>query len=493
MFSMAHGYFIGKGDKTSCGGEVLEGNPGVLLSGRAQAREGDKVTCGQDGQVYLIVGGVAHFNSDGRRAAGTLDSLSGCPCKALLIPQVFSAIYHGQRPAPNNSSTRTEELPPHPGTHDPASRAESFFDTSLRRQTLLDTSPRPNPSARSSASTSLTPALQDKTFEEPGFYIVPASTTLKEVEARLLTAPTPMLLAKFRQMNPHPGVLNAGTMIVLSDPDNQRCSYEESLLLEAAAAVNGLVREMTPEEADFMHRHRDEIQSFLDWGSKGISVSEAISGHHLKSVENLLKELDALHSRSFVAHGHLRSPDFFNERQKLLGQLNMRLGTLTRKSIGLPDHPNLKTALGLSSKSLVHHWNKAGAPGQIPGYATPVEKLQRASKYIKYGGYLGIIVGGGASYMKVKEVCRAGETEACKRIRVTETGAFSGSVLGGMVVATASSSAAAPLCVALGLSTGGLGFLACGLGVAAGGAVGGSLVGGFMAEKAAEVIYERLK
>jgi uncharacterized Zn-binding protein involved in type VI secretion len=489
MFSMAHGYFIGKGDKTSCGGEVLEGNPGVLLSGRAQAREGDKVTCGQDGQVYLIVGGVAHFNSDGRRAAGTLDSLSGCPCKALLIPQVFSAVYQAQSPASHNSSTRIEELAPYPRTPDPAPRDESLFDTSLRRQTLLDKSPRPNPSA----SIPATPALQGNTSEEPGFYIVPASATLKEVETRLFTALTPTLLAKFRQLNPHPGILNAGTLIVLSDPDNQRCSYEESLLLEAAAAVNGLVKEMTPEEADFMYRHRDEIQSFLDWGSKGISVSEAIAGHHFKSVENLLKELDTLHSRSFGAHGHLRSADFFIERQKLLGQLNTRLGALTRKSIGLPDHPNLKTALGLSSKSLVHHWNKAGAPGQIPGYATHIEKVKRASQYLRYGGYLGIAVGGGASYLKVKEVCRAGETEACKRIRVTETGAFSGSIAGGIAGARAGAAAAGPLCLMLGLATGGGGFLVCGLATVGSGSLIGGSIGSFAIEKSAEVVYERLE
>lgn len=53
------------------------------------------------------------------------------------------------------------------------------------------------------------------------------------------------------------------------------------------------------------------------------------------------------------------------------------------------DYSKLKTALGISTKSLVHHWNKAGAPSQILGYATHVEATSRAAKYMYAGGYKG--------------------------------------------------------------------------------------------------------
>ena len=49
----------------------------------------------------------------------------------------------------------------------------------------------------------------------------------------------------------------------------------------------------------------------------------------------------------------------------------------------MDDHSKLKTALGISSRSLVHHWDKAGAPGQIPGYATHVSATSRAAQYMK--------------------------------------------------------------------------------------------------------------
>lgn len=90
---MAIGYFIVAGDKTSCGGEVLDGHDGVTLHEQLPARDGDRVTCGKDGKIYQILGGVSYYVSHGRAVAGTLDSISSCPCRATLIPSVFESSY----------------------------------------------------------------------------------------------------------------------------------------------------------------------------------------------------------------------------------------------------------------------------------------------------------------------------------------------------------------------------------------------------------------
>ena len=162
--------------------------------------------------------------------------------------------------------------------------------------------------------------------------------------------------------------------------------------------------------------------------------------------------------------------------------------------MGIPDHPSLKTALGLSSRSLVHRWTQAGASGQIPGYATHIQKLAKAATVIKYGGWVGTSIGGGASYMKVKNVCSAGDAQACEKVKFTETGSFVGGVgTGAIVGATLSGTAGTALCVALGVPTAGVATLACaviavGAASATAGAVGG-LAGGWVGEK----IYEAAK
>ena len=58
---MSEGFFIGLGDKTSCGGEVLDGDPRINLYGLLHACEGDRVTCGINGKTYRIVGVISHM------------------------------------------------------------------------------------------------------------------------------------------------------------------------------------------------------------------------------------------------------------------------------------------------------------------------------------------------------------------------------------------------------------------------------------------------
>lgn len=96
---MAVGYFIRPGDRTSCGGRVLGSNDCTMVLSLAHSREGDYVTCGQDGKSYLIVGGMSLGSRKpsrlraGGRLASTLDSVSSCPCQATLIASSLNNFY----------------------------------------------------------------------------------------------------------------------------------------------------------------------------------------------------------------------------------------------------------------------------------------------------------------------------------------------------------------------------------------------------------------
>ncbi|MDD2048935.1 hypothetical protein [Pseudomonas putida] len=330
--------------------------------------------------------------------------------------------------------------------------------------------------------------------QEPGFYVVPKSTTREQLEATLFIERNPDVLRKFQALNPNLSAIKAGTMIVLSDPDNLQCTREEALLMEAAAKTNEALQPLSTDEADFMARHLNEIETFLAQGSTAIGIGEAMFAKNLEDVKTVFRDIEALHQRTFQADGHLRSPEFFAERKRLLAQLNSNLTTLTRKGIGFPDHPNLKSALGISSRSLVHRWTKAGAVDQIPGYATHIEGVSKAAKVLKYGGWVGTAIGGGASYLKVQDVCAAGSFEACERVRFTETGSFVGGVAGGAAVGYAlTGPTAAGICIAIGVPTGGLAGLACGVLVVGASSFAAGAIGGKFGEDMGEVIYEAVK
>ena len=327
--------------------------------------------------------------------------------------------------------------------------------------------------------------------QEPGFYIVPKSTTAAALQARLFTSGNPAVIARFKALNPGLNQVKAGQMIVLSDPNNLQCTLEEAQLMAAAAKVNTALQNLTPEEADFMARHRDEVESFLTLGSTSIGAGMAVFASNLESVKSVLLDIEALHQRSFLRDGHLRSPEFFAERKRLLRLLDSHLNGLTKKGIGFPDHPNLKSALGISSRSLVHRWTKAGAPGQIPGYATHMDGVAKAAKYVKYGGWLGTALGGGASYMKVQEVCAAGDEQACKKVRLTEGGSFLGGVAGGAVAGSIlTGPALTTICAGLTVPSGGVALAVCGLVVVAAGSLGAGMAGGMSGEGIGDMIYE---
>ncbi|BCQ34261.1 hypothetical protein ERHA53_16040 [Erwinia rhapontici] len=95
---MAKGYFLRVGDKTTCGGEVLGGHSTVFLRGAELPREGSLVSCGKNpGMTYSIISGPGKIRVGGMPLAGTLDSVSSCPCGATFISSIPDG--YGKEPA----------------------------------------------------------------------------------------------------------------------------------------------------------------------------------------------------------------------------------------------------------------------------------------------------------------------------------------------------------------------------------------------------------
>ena len=102
-------------------------------------------------------------------------------------------------------------------------------------------------------------------------------------------------------------------------------------------------------------------------------------------------------------------------------------------------------------------------------------------------------VGGTASALKVQEVCRGGETEACKKARFTETASFFGGI-GLGELGTAATTASAPyLCGAIGFASAGAGGFVCSLVLIGIGSYISGKGGEWGGEMAGEEIYRVLQ
>ncbi|QXH78104.1 PAAR domain-containing protein [Pseudomonas salmasensis] len=469
---MSVGYFVRQGDKTSCGGEVLDGDQRTHMHGSLRACEGDPVTCGKDGQTYKIIGGISFMQSNGRLIAGTLDSYSGCSCKAELIPSVLLGKYHS-RGGSVVSANRLAAEPVQPATH---------WSAPSQR-----TSNQPSESPQSAFA-----AFKALIGEEPGFYIVPKSVSREALQATLFPTLDPAVMRKFQSLNPNTGHAKAGSMIVLSDPKNTFCTYEEAQLMQAAQHVSASLEELTPDEADFLYRHGAEIAGFIGHTSTWLGVSAVVMETHMNNLRDTLQAIERLHQDNYRQHGHLKSSQFFTDRQRLMNQLDAHLlnSTRLRGQTTLGDHPKLKTALGISNRSLVHHWDKAGGPGQIPGYSAHVEATSRAARYMKAGGYIGIALGGVSASLAIQQVCNNDSGAACEKIKFTEAGKFAGSVGGGAAAGWVGGVAGSTICLGLGVTTG-IGGVICVAALVGTGAWAGTTIGGKGGEMGGEILYEK--
>ncbi|MFJ2430086.1 hypothetical protein [Pseudomonas sp. NPDC087804] len=298
---------------------------------------------------------------------------------------------------------------------------------------------------------------------ESGFHIVQKPMSREALERALYeTTPGDALRREFRSLNRHLSEqVKPGQMVIFSDSRNYMCRREEAQMMAAAEKVNEALKDLTDEEASFMVEHHQVIEPFLGVSSGALGVASFMVGQHMETLNNTLKELERLHIEQYRQYGNLHSVGFFAQRKRLMKKLDVGLGTLVRKTTGIPNHPKLKRALGLSTQRIVHNWNKAGAPTQLPGYATHIEGVARASKYMKAGGYVAIGLGAGSAAMKIHEACRSGREEECRRARFIEGAKLSGNVLGGILAGKLATTIAPMTCVAIGVGTAGAGGVAC--------------------------------
>lgn len=332
------------------------------------------------------------------------------------------------------------------------------------------------------------------TRAEPGFYVVQDPMPRGSLERLLMPDATAPVLEKFRSLNPHLSQwAKPGQMAVMSASPERLCTVQEAMLMEAAAKVDAALTPLSDDDARFLVRNRDFIEPFLQDGSGALGTASLMVGKHLDDLGNTLRSLEQLYQRSFDQTGTLRGNAFFAERQQLMRQLDASLGPLVRKGVGLPDHPSLRHALGLSSRSLLHHWSKAGRAGAIPGYSTYLEGTARAARYIKYGGYVGIALDAGYSGSRIYTACTVGRSEECRRVQLTEAGRFGGGLVGGALGGYVGTLAVAPICAAIGVGTFGVGGMMCGLVVVgtAGTIAGGA--GNSIGETAGELVYEGVR
>lgn len=458
---MAKGIVLCQGDRTTCGGRIVAGSALGTAFGKPIAREGDPVTCGKDGNIYKIIGGISIFTdgADNKRVAGSLDSHSSCPCNAKILPSNSYPVYEKEEPrAVGNSGLATTASP----------------------SALLTLKAHSEPAPEQHAQTA-----KKKTGVDAGFAVLPYGGTT-EAWQRLLFTENPPAGARelFATLNGADEKYKAGSIMLLVDPEKQD---EEQIahMQEAKARIDAALEPLTHKEANFLHKHYATIANFTSYADTGIGLAADPVGKYFENIEKILKEIQDTYKNTYITRGALIGEQFYVRRAQLFAELNrlLKVGFLN-KAIKLGEYTKIKNALGLSSSSITHKWNETGV-SDIEGYATHIERAAKYVKAMKYIGYVGIGFSAVHSLNEINEACSIGRETECTRKKYTEIARFSGGVGGGILTG----SLAVPLCVTIGLGTAGTGGLVCT--IIAGGALGyaGSEAGSWGGEKVGHSLY----
>lgn len=467
---MGHtGFFIQRGDRTSCGGEVLTGRNGFTCQGFPLAVEGDMCTCGEHPGTFPISGGIPDISYNGIRVAGSDHSVSTCPCRAMLIPSNLPMSYE-------YSASRWG------GIIHYAEAAEK------RAQRALQAGPEAEPAPEPEQATVIpAPLSRPREPVDAGFCIVPHLTSPWHYQSSLFVNPPAGAEALYQALNPWQQK-KAGSILIVADPLKQD-AQQIKMLTQARDRVDAALEPLTSEEASFLYKNRNVIDIFSALTSDYGGLLTGMGQQYFSEIEQILIKIQQSYQNAYITRGALIGEQFYAERRMLFARLDSIFLRMFREKIGLAPYDNIKRALGLSSSSIMHRWVQTGVR-DIEGYATYIERSAKLVKLMRNMNRVAIGFSALNGANNIYDACTIGRD--CEKTTFTEIGRFAGGVIAPWLLETSITQASIIGCnVTLGILSAPLGgslALTCEIIVAGamGFAVGkiGESTGEYVGEKA---------
>ncbi|MEF3490512.1 hypothetical protein V4S50_25805, partial [Citrobacter freundii] len=107
---------------------------------------------------------------------------------------------------------------------------------------------------------------------------------------------------------------------------------------------------------------------------------------------------------------------------------------------------NIKQALGLSTKSIIHKWDQTGI-NDIEGYASYIEKSAKLFKIMKTVGYVGVGLDFASYTTNVYDACAKGRESECRKAAISEYSKFGGKQTASMFASGAAGTASRAVCM----------------------------------------------
>ncbi|MEN5032816.1 hypothetical protein [Pseudomonas sp. Ps21-P2] len=290
--------------------------------------------------------------------------------------------------------------------------------------------------------------------------------------------------AKFVALNSHisGGVVLAGELVIVGDASTPSSTAQEAFLMAKAAAVHTALLTNGVEADDFFLDNFELLKQAISYTSMGVGAASDGWAKHMEEIKKSLQAIEKLYREHMGSGTMIQRDTFYAKRTELFMKLDKQLDNFLSYGSGLRNEGSIKRMLGLSTNSYLH-------AGEIAGYADKVSGVAQAAKWVKRGTYIGTALDVGATALAIRNACAVGREEQCTRAKYVESSSLVGSLAGAGFMGYVGGFAAGAACVIIGVPTGGMGTLACGVVGGALGGMGGGALGGAGGEAFGDVLY----
>lgn len=335
-------------------------------------------------------------------------------------------------------------------------------------------------------------------------FLVPNDYAIHIVEKRmsidaliiaLYNTPSEKTFKHFKFVNSHivDGYAKPGQIVLISPINTMECTELEQQFQASALEVDKKLRELDEHEKEILSKRYELLSNVAKYNGLYLGIANNSWNSHVEQVKVILKELEKTYVNQYNAHGNLNNQQFFHRRKLLFTRLDTALSRFAQPALGGNlVAGDIRRNLGLSSKSMIHHWQQQGGMAKsIPEFAQNYKTVANMAKNLKRVGYVGIALTGVEASANIVKACTEGNEQACAKAKYVETGKAAGAIGGGIV---SGGLATWGVCsVAFGLPSGGTSLLWCGIVVGGG---GGYLGGKYFSEKGDKlggVLYEKIE
>ncbi len=267
-------------------------------------------------------------------------------------------------------------------------------------------------------------------------HIVKLRMNVDQLVRYLYENPTPSTVEHFKFVNQHllKDIALPGQIVLISPVGATSCTSQEIAFREVAERVDKRLAATSDAERKLLANNYQFLSNVASYNGVVLGSSVAAWQGHVRQVKEILKDIEKSYVASYGRTGNLSNQAFFSSRRMQFQKLDRVLRRFLQPRLGGSILPgDMRRNLGLSTKSIVHQWNRMGTPAtKIFGFEENFVQTTKMATNLKRLGYVGIALTGVEAHANIQKACTLKpNSKQCGRTRYTETGKAAGSVVGG--------------------------------------------------------------